>query len=368
VGLTGLGGLGRGVIYGYIANLFPETEITSLCDIDPAVLEYGKMTFGLNDSDCYRDYDQFVKRPDTDIIFVGTPIEAHAEQSIKALEAGKNVLSELTASNTVEGCKRLVHAVKQSGMKYMMAENFRYFHFIQQWIDIVQQGKLGEIVYAETDSMDQLKSYLRDPKTGKVAWKARRPPIHYSSHSLGPILSLFNDRIVRAMSVGNGSEILPDVRPGGIDAQVALFETSRGKIIKLLRSQVISRTIIFYSLYGTRGFLETGRDSEAGISETTRGLRYIEGEEKEPRHVEWSYVDPEILKHYSDIPNPDQETHGGIHTTCEYSVFADFLGSILNDAKPPVDVVKAADWTLPGLIAYDSSLDSNRWLEVPHFE
>ena len=56
----------------------------------------------------------------------------------------------------------------------------------------------------------------------------------------------------------------------------------------------------------------------------------------------WSYIDPEIVKITLDVPNQDQETRSGIHTTWEYVLFADFLDSKIHDSEPTVDVVKAS--------------------------
>jgi len=90
VGLVGMGGLRRGTGYGYLFNSYPRTQVTAACDINPEALENAKEELGLRSSQCFQDYDEFVKT-DLDIVFVGTPIPLHADQSIKALESGKHV-------------------------------------------------------------------------------------------------------------------------------------------------------------------------------------------------------------------------------------------------------------------------------------
>ena len=86
---------------------------------------------------------------DLDIIVIATPIELHAEQAIAALEAGKHVLCEQTAAYTVDDCERLVDTVKRTGKAYMMAENYCYFHYIREWRQVIEPGRLGKIFYAE---------------------------------------------------------------------------------------------------------------------------------------------------------------------------------------------------------------------------
>ncbi len=203
--------------------------------------------------------------PKLDAVVVGTPIPVHAEQAVMALEAGISVMSEVTASNTVAGCRRIVEAAQASDGIYMLAENCIYRPLTAKWQRIVASGRLGEIIYAEADYLHPIPDLLRDPRTGERHWRADRPPMHYCSHSLGPLLYLTGDRIVRAMGLGDDYRILPRVGVGAIDIQLAVFETARGMIIKMTRTQVAPRRfpIHYYHLQGTKGFIETDRLGES---------------------------------------------------------------------------------------------------------
>jgi len=350
-----VGHVGGRTGYAYLFSTHPRTELAAVCDIDPKVLEDDRKAFGLKSSQCFRNYDDFVKT-DLDIVVVATPIPFHAEQSIKAMESGKHVLSEVTAGNTVEDCERLVRAVKRTGMKYMLAENMCYMHFIQEWKKMIHEGKLGRIYYAEGEYIHQIRRLLKDPQTGELLWRASRPPIHYISHSLGPLLRMLNDRVVKATGSGKGVNIMPGVGLGAIDMQVGLFETTKGATIKVLRSQVVTRepSFHYYTIYGTKGCIEnTG--FRAGAS---KGLLYIEGEDKAAEEIDCPWSDP----------NAPEEAKKGGHGTSEYYLIRDFINSIENDTKPPIDVVLGTDMTVPGLIAHEAAMKGNVWLAVPHFE
>ena len=350
-----VGHVGGRTGYAHLFNDHPRTETVAVCDVDPEALEKTRTTLGLKRSQCFQDYDDFLKA-DLDIVVVGTPIPFHAEQSIKALESGKHVLSEITAANNVNDCERLVQAVKRTGMKYMLAENMCYVHFIQEWKKMIQEGKLGKIYYAEAEYVHQIKRLLKDLETGKLLWRASRPPIHYCSHSLGPLLMMLDDRVIKATASGKGMNIMPGVEIGAIDMQIALFETKKGVTIKLLRSQVVTREPPFhyYTIYGTKGCVEnTGFRSGA-----YKGLLYIEGEDKVAREIDCPVSDP----------NAPEEAKRGGHGTSEYYLIRDFINSIDNDTEPPIDVVRGVDMTLPGLLAQEAVIKGNVWLDVPHFE
>ncbi|HOJ40215.1 MAG TPA: gfo/Idh/MocA family oxidoreductase, partial [bacterium] len=59
------------------------------------------------------------------------------------------------------------------------------------------------------------------------------------------------------------------------------------------------------------------------------------------------------------------EAKSGGHGTSEYYLIRDFLSAIENDTNPPIDVFRATEWTIPGLIAHQSAMEDGRWLEVP---
>jgi len=347
----GLVGVGRGSGYGKVFADDPRCEIAACCDVDPEALACFQSELQLDDSSCYTDYDEFVNA-DLDIIFIGTPIPCHAAQTIKAVESGKHVLSEVTAASTVADCERIVEAVRRTGQSYMLAENCCYWPFVPEWKALVASGRLGEVMYAEGEYVHEIKSLVVDPETGQQQWRAQRPPLHYCSHSLGPLLEIMDDRIVRACGLGEGHRIFPEGDVGGIDVQVALFETKKRAIIKLLRSSVAPRmpALHYYSLLCTKGYIESSR---AGIPGT--GQLYIEAEMDKPQGIEVTNVDTNLPK----------EARAGGHGTAEYSLVQDFLAALAAGRKPPIDEVRAMDLTIPGLIAHQSAMQQGKWLDVP---
>jgi len=95
----GLVGVGRGSSYGMVFAGHPHCEVVACCDIDAQALARFQRELELDDRSCFTDYDEFINT-DMDIVFVGTPIPYHADQTIKALESGKHVLSEVTAASS----------------------------------------------------------------------------------------------------------------------------------------------------------------------------------------------------------------------------------------------------------------------------
>lgn len=353
---VGVVGLSRG--HGLVNALatHPQVEISALCDLNASLLDELGNHYQVADGMRFTDYDQMVDSK-LDIIVVATPIELHAQQAIKAIQAGKHVLCEQTAAYSVNDCQKLVDAVRKTGKAYMMAENYTYFDYVQKWKKLIDAGKLGKIHYAEGEYLHEITDLLVDPKTRQRQWRYTRAPIWYCAHCLGPLLYLMDDRIVRATGVHSGWNKYPGETIAYLDMEVGLFQTQKGSVIKILRSQSVVRhpDMVWYALYGTKGFVENGRGAGWG---DTAGYLYLENEM--PKHpgaqpTSWSTID-------KDAP-PEAKTGG--HGTSEYYMVRDFIQAIDEGNQPPIDVVRACDLTIPGLIAHESAMNGGVWYDVP---
>jgi predicted dehydrogenase len=351
----GLVGVGRGSGYGRLLSGTGECEVVACCDASHQALGKFQRELELPDSRCFTDYGSFISAVPMDAVFLGTPISAHADQTVKALEAGVNVLCEVTAASTVEDCGRIVEAVRRTGSTYMMAENCCYWHFVMEWKELVQSGRLGEVFYSECEYLHPLPEMMVDRETGEYRWRAERPPLHYCSHSLGPILEITHDRITRAMGMGQGHKVAPEHRVvGAIDIQVGLFETERGALIKLLRTSIAPRRphIHYYMLQATRGFVETDRKGPY------LGHLYLADEMETAQEIACPQSDPSL---------PESASAGG-HGTSEYLLLQDFLKAMATGEKPVLNEVRAMDLTVPGIIAHQSAMRGGIWMDVPSFE
>ena len=176
----------------------PDVEITALCDVNQELLAERGAKYGLADTQVYTQFHEFVNAP-MDIIVVATPIEYHAEQCIEAMETGKHVLCEQTAAYTIDDCERLVEHRQAHRQDLHDGRELLLLPLRPRVAEVGRtQGKLGEIFYAEGEYLHEIQNLLVDPETGERYWRSRRAPIWYCAHTLGPLLTLMDDRIVKA--------------------------------------------------------------------------------------------------------------------------------------------------------------------------
>src|SRR6187431_2057344 len=131
---VGVIGLRRGAGPAGVFNLLPDCELVAGCDTSPAAIAHFEAEFPRAKG--FLDYDAMLASG-LDIVVVGTPIPAHAAQTVAALEAGCHVLQEVTLSDTMEGCRAILEAVRaHPKQKFMLAENCCYWAYILAWHEL----------------------------------------------------------------------------------------------------------------------------------------------------------------------------------------------------------------------------------------
>src|SRR4030088_1775270 len=87
------------------------SEVTAIASRDTQRAETVAQKFGI--AKAYGSYEQLLKDPDVDAVYIPLPNEQHVPWSIKTLEAGKHVLCEKPIALTVDEAQRLVGAPPQ---------------------------------------------------------------------------------------------------------------------------------------------------------------------------------------------------------------------------------------------------------------
>lgn len=91
----------------------------------------------------YENYDSLKDNPEIDIVYVVLPNGMHAEYTVRALQAGKHVLTEKPMANTPDECRHMVDAARKADRKLMVAYRCRYEPHNQEAIRIAHSKELG---------------------------------------------------------------------------------------------------------------------------------------------------------------------------------------------------------------------------------
>lgn len=150
IGIIGAGGIARGVhIPGYQA--LPNAKVIAVSDPFEAARNGARDQFKIEHA--YEDFREMLARPDIHAVSVTTPNFLHAEATIAALEAGKDVLCEKPlAMNAIEG-QAMVDAAKRNGKQLMCGYHFRFSPEIQCLKRFAEAGEFGNMYYARTQAL-----------------------------------------------------------------------------------------------------------------------------------------------------------------------------------------------------------------------
>lgn len=91
--------------------------------------------------------DDLFSRDDVDAIVMALPPQFHANLSIRAVEAGKDVLVEKPIALTVPDAERAVQAGKDNHRVFMVGHVLRFHPAFEKLKALVDEGELGDIRY-----------------------------------------------------------------------------------------------------------------------------------------------------------------------------------------------------------------------------
>lgn len=343
-------------------------EVTAFCDINDDILK--EMSLKFNIPHTYRVYEDMLDS-DIDAVVIATPMQFHAEQTIRALQARKHVLCEVTAAVNMDELWWIIEAVEESNMVYMLAENYCYLPMIQQVQGMVDKGLFGELYYGECGYIHNIMHMLNYnygiQKSGKPSWRRcwqlGKRGAFYPTHSIGPMMKWFGGERIKAISsFGSGRHVSTDIRQE--DTSITMIQLESGKLISLRTDCVSPRPLLVtgYSIQGTKGCFEAAR-SEKEIDKI-----WFIGMDDRIENASWHKLSefdeymPERFKNRTEVQIKNGWRGGG-----DDFMVDDFISSIVNKSKPYIDIYEACEWTAVGLLSELSIANCGRVMDMPGF-
>ena len=354
----GVIGLRRGRSFVRVCQVVGGATVTSLYDIDGerVTRESAKI-----DAKPFTDLDDFLNS-DIDAVVIASPVPFHVEHAVAALNAGKHVLSEVTACQSLDEAARLVEAAEKSNAFYMMAENYRYLDEVELLKRLHDDGRFGELYYGAGEYLHDCKDLWHD-EDGSLTWRGKGLLGVYCTHSLGPLLYITGDRVetVSALAVPGGKF---DPRVDHATMHLMQMVTTSGVALRVRVDHTSPRphNMAYYDLQGTTGAVELWR----GAGDVNKAWFADEHEaSRAGAGAEWHLLADQAVQYIPDrLAAPPAAKEGG-HGTSEYWLLGEFLAAIQGERPIPIDVYRALDYTLPGVLAIDSAAKKGMPLTVP---
>jgi predicted dehydrogenase len=359
-------GLGFGSEFIPIYQAHPQARITAICQRNKEKLDQVGDQFGIGQR--YTNYADVLKDPNVDFVHINSPIPDHAPMSIAALKAGKHVMCTVPMATTVEECREIVKLVRETGLKYMMAETVVYsreFLFIK---DMYQRGELGTIQHLAA-------SHPQDMDGWPDYWQ-RMIPMHYATHVVSPCLGLLDKKAEYVSCFGSGVVRDDIAKKSGNKFAV---ETCH---IKLKDSDVVAHIWRFlydvarqyresFDVYGTkRSFEWTLVEHQPHIIHTAK-----KPEPEIPEKVtvpDFAHLLPEPIRKFT-LPSEIHDSEhlsfiqGGGHGGSHPHMVHEMISALVQNRDPWPNAVTAANWTCVGICAHESAQKGGEIVRLPEF-
>ncbi len=351
----GVFGAGRGSTMMNYCKAAKNAVLVAICDKRKDALEQKKKEFEGHDIAYFTDFDEFLKH-DIDAVVLANYATEHAPFAVKAMEAGKHVLSEVLPVQTMAQAVELIECVEKTGMVYSYAENYCYMPAPYEMRRLYREGKIGKFEYGEGEYMHNCESIWRGitENNNPTHWRNTMYSTYYCTHSIGPLIHITGLRPIKVV----GFEVPYSERmdrmgafAGPIGMEIITLEN--GALLKSIHGVGPSRDSIWYSIYGGTGRLESAReDAENGGT----SLLYANGDSFEGG-----------VNKYNPQHKLAAEAEGSGHGNSDFFTMYNFVEKINGNADADIiDIYEALDMFLPGLFGYRSILNGNIPMEIPN--
>jgi len=357
---VGVIGIDRGTSMIRYCESAQNAKVVAICDKWKEGLQRKKEEINDPNVTYYTDYDEFLKHDMDAVVLANYAIE-HAPFAIKAMNAGKNVLSEVLPCQTMKEAVELIETVERTGKQYCYLENYCYLPAPREMKRMYEKGLIGEIEYAEGEYIHNCETIWTSITQGNPDhWRNNMYANYYCTHSIGPMLHICGKRPVKV----TGFELPYNDRASrmgrkGALVGVEMITLENGAVLKSTHGG-LDRNSIWYTVYGSKGRLESARESVQNGGVERIYTEYYDTEGEYDKLNSESYLPAE-----RDDPEDVSKGfgHGGSDYFSMYNCIEKLRG---NNSADIIDVYEALSMSLCGMFAYRSVLNGGVPTEIPN--
>lgn len=302
-----------------------------------------------------------LKRPDVDIVTIGTPSGTHAELGIEAARAGKHVITEKPIDVTLEKADRLINECQKAGVKLSVVSQFRFQDAIQQALKAVKAGRFGILTNASayTRWFRSQNYYDSESWRGTKALDGGGCLMNQGIHALDQVILLAGPiKSVRAMTATLAHTIEVE------DVAVAAIKFMNGAVGHFVGSTAAypgqANRVEIHGYKGTACVDLGGKVSNTGDSfaDLDGNIRVWEFEDEKGPAGMWGRDVEELPVPRVEISDPD-----AVNSDNHRRQFEDVVQAVLANREPSVSGA-AGRYALKVITAIYESARTGREVEV----
>lgn len=353
---VGVVGVGRGQSFMTKAGESAGMKLVAICDTWESRLKKVGETYKVT---TYTDFNKFLEH-DMEAVILANYFHEHAPFAIRALAAGKHVMSETMANGTIADGVALCRAVEKSGLTYMFAENYPYIAANQEMRRLYRAGEIGDATYAEGEYNHPMSPRdLMRISPGVNHWRNWIPPTYYCTHALAPLMYITGGVpvSVNALSIACPYADEATARRGDPGA-VILCRTDSGAVFRLFGLALPGHTT-WYRIQGSHGAMEITRG----------GLEKLASRQVRVWHDEWDTPKgtPRERTYVPDWPEHGDLARQAGHGGGDFWTNFHFAEAIRTGKPPFLDVYRGVNMSSVGIMAWKSAMQDGAPIAMPDF-
>ena len=142
--VVGLGHIAQVAVLPAFAHARQNSELTALVSDDPAKHEKLRGKYRVQHTYSYEDYEKCLNSGAIDAVYIALPNNLHCDFTVRAAQAGIQVLCEPPMAVTEAECEKMISAADQAQVKLMIAYRLHFEKANLEAIEIARSGKLGD--------------------------------------------------------------------------------------------------------------------------------------------------------------------------------------------------------------------------------
>lgn len=250
----------------------------------------------------YADWRELLADPEINAVYVATPVDLHAEQTIAAAEAGRHVLCEKPMAMNVAECDRMIDACRANGVKLGVAYYRHFYPVIRRMKELLASGEIGTPVLGQINAFEM----FNPPPGGDRYWllepdrSGGGPLMDFGCHRIEVLVNLLGP-VAEATALNTSVSFKRPVE----DTSLVNLQFAAGAVAALTVTHAAWESQDTLDIFGSRGSLH--------VPALNRGeliVRTATGERREAH-----------------------PPHSNIH---QHSI-VDFVAAIAEDRDPAVD-------------------------------
>ena len=246
-GLIGAGDIARKRIAPALRDL-PNGEFVSVSRSRSELAESFAAEFGARK--WFADWREQILDDEIDAVYLATPVNVHAEQTIVAAEAGKHVLCEKPMALAVKDCDDMIAACKANNVKLGIAYYRRLYPAVIRAKQIIDSGEIGKVSFAQIIAFEYFDPAPDHPRRWFVEKEKSGggPMIDFGCHRIEVFTNLFGS-VRRLQSLISNDVLGREVE----DTASALFQFENGTCAALTVTHASIEPQDTLDIYGTSG-------------------------------------------------------------------------------------------------------------------